>query len=99
MKVLFCFLFFALSDILETYTKGKSQKTLQNLIKLSPETAILVKDNQELEVQVDDLKIGDIIRVNRGQSLSADGIIIDGVTTIDEQMITGEYVPKEKTRK
>lgn len=89
-------LIFALSDILETYTKGKSQKTLQNLIKLSPETAILVKDNQELEVQVDDLKIGDIIRVNRGQSLSADGIIIDGVTTIDEQMITGEYVPKEK---
>lgn len=87
---------FAVSGILEEYAHLRSEKALTELLTLAPETATLIKDGKEEVVKVQDLNIGEIVRVNVGEQIPIDGIIHSGSTSIDESMITGEFVPVDK---
>lgn len=84
---------FSLSGILEEYTHNKSSKALEALMKLVPEVAIKIEEEKEVIVKIDDLLVDDIVIVKVGEQVPADGIIVKGSTTIDESMITGEYMP------
>ncbi len=81
---------------LESYSKGKSTNAINSLIDLKPATATVVRDNGEILVPAEDLVVGDIFVVKPGESVPCDGIIIDGSSSIDESMLTGESIPVDK---
>ena len=81
---------------LETKTRGKTSQAIRNLLKLTPDQALVVRDGSEIEISVADLKLGDIIIVNPGKKIPVDGVIINGVSSVDESMLTGESLPVEK---
>jgi len=81
---------------LEQYSKGKTTSALESLMKLSPETCTVLRDGEEMTIQTTDLKAGEVVLVRPGESFPCDGILIDGVTSSDESLITGESVPVDK---
>lgn len=87
---------FAVSGLLEDYVASKSEKTLTNLLKLTPQQALLVKDDIEYEVDAQTLNIGDIVAVKVGMLIPADGIVVKGETNVDQAIITGESEPVYK---
>lgn len=89
---------FALSGALETYTLAKSERDLTALMKLQPETAYLYDaDGQETVVAVDTLQAGQQIIIRPGERIPADGQIIEGRSSVDQSMMTGESIPVERT--
>lgn len=84
---------FALSGALETYATGKSSRAISSLMALQPETARLIVNNQETEIAVAQLKIGDVLHIKPGERIPADSQIILGETTVDESTMTGEADP------
>lgn len=88
---------FALSGALETYTMNKSHKEISALIELQPETATRVQNGVEEVVPVTWLSPGDQILVKPGERVPADGVIIEGTTTLDESALTGESIPAAKS--
>ncbi len=85
-----------LGKLLEEIAKGKTSQAIRKLIGLKPKTANIVKDGKELEVLIENVVLEDIIVVRPGEKIPVDGKIIDGSSSIDESMITGESIPKEK---
>ena len=81
---------------LEGRAKGKTSEAIEKLINLAPKMALVEKNGEIEEVPVEDVSAGDIIIVKPGQSLPVDGEIVEGKTSIDESMITGESIPVEK---
>jgi Cu+-exporting ATPase len=82
---------------LEAKSKSQTSSAIKKLIGLKPKTANVLKDGKELTIQIDDLKLNDIVIVRPGEKIPADGFIIDGESSIDESMITGESIPVEKS--
>ncbi len=82
--------------ILESYSKGKTTSAIEALVNLTPKKATLLRDDQEIEVDVEDVRIGDIFVVRPGESVAVDGEIIYGQSAIDESALTGESVPVDK---
>lgn len=82
---------------LEGKNKEKTKSSIEKLMKLTPDTAILVDDNGQWEVPTSHLKIGDTVLVQAGQSVPLDGIVTKGTGSINEAMLTGESLPVEKT--
>lgn len=82
--------------LLEARSKGKTTNALKSLIKLKPETAIVLADGEEREVPAESLKKGDIFILKAGQKVPADAVIIEGAGAIDEAALTGESIPAEK---
>lgn len=82
---------------LEAKSKGRTTDALKSLMKLAPKTATLIKDGAEVEVPIEDVKVGDIFVVRPGEQIPLDGKIIDGVTSVDESAFTGESLPVDKT--
>lgn len=87
---------FALSGALETYTLNKSDKEISSLMNLQPEQALRIMNGKEEIVTVSELNIDDCILVRAGERIPADGVIVQGETSIDESAITGESVPISK---
>ncbi len=85
-----------LGKYLESLSKGKTSNAIKKLIGLSPKTAIVLKDNNECEIPIEDVIVGDIIIVKPGEKFPVDGIVTKGNTTADESMLTGESIPVEK---
>ncbi|MFO7887610.1 MAG: heavy metal translocating P-type ATPase [Eubacteriales bacterium] len=81
---------------LEGRAKGKTSEAIEKLINLAPKMALMEKDGEIIEVTVEDVNVGDIIIVKPGQSVPVDGEIVEGKTSIDESMLTGESIPVEK---
>ena len=81
---------------LEALARGRTSQAISALMQLEPQTARVVRDDVELEIPVDDLRLGDVLVVRPGERLAADGIVLDGISQIDEAMITGESMPVEK---
>jgi P-type Cu+ transporter len=81
---------------LEARAKSKTNSAVKKLLELKPDTAIVIRNGQEVLVKLEDLKTDDIIIVKPGGKIPADGIITHGTTVIDESMITGESIPVEK---
>jgi Cu+-exporting ATPase len=86
----------SLGKYLESRSKKKTSEAIEKLMNLMPTSAIVLKDNQEVVVDIEDVKVDDIVIVKSGQSIPVDGIIIKGQTSIDESMITGESLPVDK---
>ena len=82
---------------LEARAKGKTSQAVEKLLKMAPKQANVIRDGIETTIDAADLVVGDEIIVRPGESIAADGIIIDGSTSIDESTITGESIPVNKT--
>lgn len=87
----------SVGKFLEERSKNKTGAAVEHLMKLAPDTAIVEKNGVQVEVKTSALQVGDIIIVKPGQSLPADGSIIEGSSSIDESALTGESIPVEKT--
>lgn len=85
-----------LGKIMESYSKNKTKNAIKSLIELSPKTATILKNNKEITVSIDDIKLDDILVLRPGEKIPIDGIIIEGETSIDESSLTGESIPKDK---
>ncbi|MEL3912791.1 heavy metal translocating P-type ATPase [Treponema pedis] len=86
-----------LGKFLEANAKGKTSEAITKLMNLSPKTALVIRENIQLEIPVEEIVKGDIILIKPGSSIPVDGIIIEGNSSIDESAITGESIPVEKT--
>lgn len=86
-----------LGKYLEAVSKGKTSEAIKKLMGLAPKTATIIKDGKELSIPIDEVIVGDVILVKPGEKLPVDGEIIEGSTSIDESMLTGESIPVEKT--
>lgn len=84
--------------LLESVSKGKTTSALKSLMNLAPKTAVLLKDGKEIKVKIEDVKEGDIFIVRPGESIPADGIIIEGETSVNESSLTGESIPADKSK-
>lgn len=85
-----------LGKYLEAVSKGKTSEAIKKLMGLKPKTAIVIKDGRELEVPLDEVSVGDVVLVRPGASVPVDGIVIEGASSVDESMLTGESLPVEK---
>ena len=81
---------------LEERAKAKTSEAIQRLIQMQPKTAIVIRESKELEIAIDDVKIGDIVIVRQSEKIPVDGTINEGSASIDESMITGESIPVDK---
>ncbi len=83
---------------LESYSKGKTTNALKALMDLSPKEAIIIKDGKEVLINAKDVLVDDIFIVKPGMQIPVDGIVIDGISSIDEAMLTGESIPVDKKK-
>jgi Cu+-exporting ATPase len=86
-----------LGQVLELRARSKTGAAIRALLDLSPKTARVVRDGREEDIPLDQVKIGDILRVRPGEKIPVDGVVLEGSSSIDESMITGESMPVEKT--
>lgn len=88
--------FIKFGKYLEANSKQKTGQAIQELLKLSAKIALVERNGKEIEIQIEEVRIGDIIIVKPGAKIPVDGKIIEGNTSIDESMITGEPIPVDK---
>ena len=82
--------------MLEARSKGKTTDALKSLMKLAPKTATLVRDGAELTVSIADVQKGDIFVVRPGENIPVDGLVLEGVSAVNESALTGESIPVDK---
>jgi Cu+-exporting ATPase len=85
-----------LGKFLEARAKGQTSESIKKLMGLRSKTARVLRGGQEVEINVDDVAIGDFVIVRPGEKIPVDGKVIDGVSSVDESMLTGESLPVEK---
>ncbi|WP_028784598.1 heavy metal translocating P-type ATPase [Thalassobacillus devorans] len=85
-----------LGKYFEALSKGKTSEAIKKLMGMAPKTAMVVRDGKEVEISVDEVTEGDILIVKPGEKMPVDGIVVEGTTSVDESMLTGESVPVEK---
>jgi P-type Cu+ transporter len=85
-----------LGKFLEARAKGRTSEAIKKLMGLRAKTARIVREGQELEVPVDEVKVGDVVLVRPGETIPVDGVVIEGRSSADESMLTGESLPVEK---
>lgn len=83
--------------MLEARSKGKTTDALKSLLKLAPKTAVLLRDGEEVTVDIDEVNTGDVFVVKPGESIPVDGIVIEGNSAVNESALTGESIPVDKT--
>ena len=88
--------FVILGKWLEARAKGKAGEAIKKLLGLQAKTARIIKDGKEVDVPIKEVKVGDIVLVRPGEKIPVDGKIIEGYSSIDESMISGESIPVEK---
>ncbi|MFH1173313.1 MAG: copper-translocating P-type ATPase, partial [bacterium] len=88
--------FISLGKYLEAVTKGRTGEAIKKLMGLQPKTATIIIGDQERQVLISEVKVGDIILVKPGEKIPVDGLVIDGYSGVDEKAITGESIPTEK---
>ena len=87
-----------LGKYLESIAKGKTSEAIKKLMGLSPKTATVIRDKKEIKIPIDDVQEGDVVIVKPGEKIPVDGIILEGHSSVDESMITGESIPVEKKK-
>ena len=85
-----------LGKYLESRSKKKTSEAIRKLMELAPDTAIVIRGGQQIDVPVSEIAIGEIILIKPGSRIPLDGIVVDGASSVDESMLTGESVPIEK---
>lgn len=82
--------------LLESRSKGRTTDALKGLMKLAPETAVIVREGKEIRIDVKEVRKGDIFIVKEGESIPVDGVVLEGEGAVDESALTGESMPVEK---
>ncbi|MBQ5434321.1 MAG: copper-translocating P-type ATPase, partial [Treponema sp.] len=82
--------------LLESISKGRTTNALKELMKLTPKTARVIRDGKEVEVSIEEVLQGDIFVVKPGESIPADGIVLEGSSAVNESALTGESIPVDK---
>ena len=82
--------------MLEARSKGKTTDALKNLMKLAPKTAVVLRDGAETEVPVEQVVKGDLFVVRPGENIPVDGIVLEGISAVNEAALTGESIPADK---
>ena len=85
-----------LGKYLEAVAKGKTSEAIKKLMGLAPKTATVIQDGREIILPIDEVEPGDIILVKPGEKIPVDGVVVEGRTSVDESMLTGESIPVEK---
>jgi len=85
-----------LGKYLESRAKGRTSEAIKKLMGLRTKNARIIRENQELEIPVEEVRVGDIVIVRPGEKIPVDGVVVDGRSAVDESMITGESLPVEK---
>ena len=85
-----------LGKYLEAKTKGGTSEAIKKLMSLAPKTATIIRDGTEVQISIDDVGVGDTILVRPGEKMPVDGVVVQGSTTVDESMLTGESMPVNK---
>ncbi len=78
------------------FVRTRASQAVQRLLGLQPKTAVVIENGREILKNIDELKVGEVIRVRPGERIPIDGVIVNGYTTIDESIVTGESIPIEK---
>ena len=86
-----------LGKLLEEIAKGKASEAVRKLMDLQPRMARVVRDGKEVEMPVERVEVGDLVVVRPGEKIPVDGVVVEGYSSIDESMITGESIPVEKS--
>lgn len=86
-----------LGKYLESRSKGKTSAAIEKLMSLSPDKVTVIRDGKEVEIPIEELKVGELFLVRPGERIPVDGVIVEGTTSVDESAITGESIPVEKT--
>jgi Cu+-exporting ATPase len=86
-----------LGKLLEVRAKGRTSEAIKKLMGLRAKTARIMRDGQEIDVPVEDVLVGDIVIVRPGEKIPVDGVVVDGRSSVDESMLTGESMPVEKS--
>ena len=92
----FLLTFIILGKLLEAISKGKTSEAIKRLLGLQAKTASVIRDGNEIQIPIEEVKVGEIIIVKPGEKIPVDGKIIEGYSSVDESMITGESIPVEK---
>lgn len=90
--------FINFGSALETKARGRTSSAIRELIGLQPRTARVVRDGKEQDIAIEDVGLGETLRVRPGEKIAVDGVLIEGHSTIDESMLTGEPIPVEKIK-
>ena len=83
--------------MLEAHAKGKTTEAIKGLIKLTPKTATVIRDGEEIVIPSEKIRPGDVFLVRPGERIAVDGVVIDGESTVDESTLSGESIPVEKS--
>jgi Cu+-exporting ATPase len=85
-----------LGKYLESVTKGKTSEAIKKLMGLQPKTAIVIQEGKETSIPIEEVEVGDILLVKPGEKIPVDGTVVEGHSSVDESMLTGESIPIEK---
>ena len=86
-----------LGKYMEALSKGRTSEAISKLMNLAPKTARVLREGQEVTLPLDQVKVGDVLQVRPGEQIPVDGKIVEGQSTVDESMLTGESLPVKKT--
>ena len=89
--------FINLGTALETMARGKTSSAIRQLIGLQPRTARVVRNGEEMDIPIEQVGLGETLRVRPGEKIAVDGVLLEGHSTLDESMLTGEPIPVEKS--
>ena len=87
-----------LGKYLESVSKGKTSEAIKALMGLQPKEATIIRDGEEVKIPIEEVEVGHVIVVKPGERIPVDGTVIDGHTSVDESMLTGESIPVEKNK-
>jgi P-type Cu+ transporter len=90
--------FFITGKFVEVKARGRTGQEIKKLLELGAKKAIVLRDKEELEIEISEVKLGDIMVVKPGEKIPTDGVVMKGESAIDESMVTGESVPAEKNK-
>ncbi len=97
-SAVFIIYFIKLGRYIENFSQHKTKEAIEELVQMTPETTIIVKDKQEITVSIDEVKKGDILKTLPGTKIAVDGKVISGSSHVDESFLTGESIPSLKEK-
>lgn len=93
----FIFFFVLLGAVFEEKMRKNTSQAVEKLLDLQAKTAEVLRDERYVQVPLEQVKVGDLIRVRPGEKIAVDGVVVEGISSIDESMVTGESLPMDKT--
>src|SRR4051812_47389847 len=85
-----------LGQVLELRARGRTSSAIRQLLGLAPKTARVIRGNADVDLPIAEVKVGDVVRVRPGERVPVDGVVLEGLSAVDESMVTGEPIPVQK---